>query len=124
MIRIALVFWMFAIIGITTMPWSDFQGHAHWAGVGWIPFAGPFDNVRDSVFNAAAFVGFGYLFARGFASRDWPVTVIRAWAAAALLSAAVELYQVYCHGRFANATDFVMNNVGALLGVLVVRLRG
>lgn len=124
MIRVGLAFWTLALIGITTLPWSDSQGHAHWTQVNWVPFVGPFDNVRDIVLNGLAFAGFGYLFARGCASRSWSSALLWACGTAAVLSAGVELYQVFCHGRFATTTDFVMNNVGALLGVFVARSRG
>ena len=100
------------IVLITTLPWSNFQGHAHWAQVNWVPFASPFDNARDVILNGVVFGIFGYLFARAFPASRPSVTLARAWILAAVLSASAEFYQVFCHGRFANMTDFFMNNVG------------
>lgn len=111
------------IVLITTLPWSNFQGHAHWAQVSWVPFASPFDNPRDVVLNALVFGVFGYLFARSFSWRSPWIALLAAWGIAAALSASAEFYQVFCHGRFANMTDFFMNNVGVVLGVAVERLR-
>src|SRR5438093_7992563 len=33
-----LVLWTAVIICITTMPWNNFKGHAHWSRVRWVPF--------------------------------------------------------------------------------------
>ena len=89
----------------------------------WVPFASRFDNPRDVILNGIVFGIFGYLFARAFPANRPSVTLARAWILAAVLSASVEFYQVFSHGRFANMTDFVMNNAGVVLGVAVERLR-
>ena len=115
-VRIQLALWTTGIVLITTLPWSNFQGHAHWAQVNWVPFASRFDNPRDVILNGIVFGIFGYLFARAFPANRPSVTLARAWILAAVLSASVEFYQVFSHGRFANMTDFVMNNAGGGTG--------
>ena len=51
--RSLLLLWSVVIVGVTTVPWSDFQGHAHWSSVCWIPFT---DTLRSPgfLFNALA----------------------------------------------------------------------
>ena len=60
-VRIRLALWTAGIVLITMLPWSNFQRHAHWAQVNWVPFASPFDNARDVILNGVVFGIFGYL---------------------------------------------------------------
>jgi hypothetical protein len=31
--------WTILILAVTTLPWGNFQGHAHWKNVCWLPFS-------------------------------------------------------------------------------------
>ena len=122
------------IIAATTMPWSAYYvGHSHWAQVEWVPFS---RMVRpdDFLLNILLFLPFGfsvYLARVGTGHTDpstagdapdgssrGPMrrTLVVAVVAAAILSAAVELFQVYCHGRLPTTTDLVSNTLGGWLG--------
>ncbi|MGI8671774.1 MAG: VanZ family protein [Luteitalea sp.] len=100
------------IVMATTLPWSGFVGHPHWANIEWLPFS---RRVRplDVVLNVLLFVPFGWSalrVARG------PVDAAPVVSAALLLSVSVELYQVYCHGRQPTTIDVITNTLGAWLG--------
>ena len=113
----------FLIVGVTTMPWSDFQGHAHWSMVCWIPFTDTLWS-PGMLFNALAnvllFVPFGYLYIRS-QPRRYSASLLPLALLAVLLSASAELYQVYSHHRFPTATDIAANLIGAVVGGLLAR---
>ena len=100
------------ILFITTGgPWSRFVGHSHWQLVEWVPFSAgvrPFDIIA----NVALFVPLGAT----LAWRRRRLTVILTILAGLLLSTSIELYQVYCHGRFATMTDVLTNTCGTAIG--------
>ncbi len=100
------------ILFITTGgPWSSFVGHSHWATVEWVPFSRgiyPFDIVA----NVTLFLPLGLALAWGRSRR----ALLYATLAGAALSIAIELYQVYTHGRIATATDVLTNTCGTALG--------
>jgi glycopeptide antibiotics resistance protein len=101
-----------ALIVLVVCPWGDFQGHTHWAKVGWIPFVSPPVRLRDIVANLLLFMPFGAAVA---------LNVPRSRAVAiALLSGATisfigEATQLYSHARFPSATDVVTNTVGSAI---------
>ena len=39
---------MASLAPIMTLPWSDFQGHPHWACVSWVPFLGPVTTTSET----------------------------------------------------------------------------
>ena len=104
------------------LPLSDFQGHAHWASVTWVPFLGPVDNLRDVVLNVMVFAPFGFLFAQGRPAIRL-FALLGGLGAAVLLSAAGECYQVFCHNRFPSATDVASNSLGASCGFVLCAVR-
>jgi glycopeptide antibiotics resistance protein len=109
--RILLLLWI-GVIAVIVIPWGSFQSHAHWNGIGWIPFLSPPFRVRDIVLNTLLYVPFGY----------WSVQqrggsgVWRACGYALALSVAMECTQVFSHRRFPSATDVTTNVLGALWG--------
>lgn len=113
--------WIVGVILLTTTPWSEFQGHAHWSLVQWVPFGeGSVGSPRfqaDLVGNMILFVPFGFLYA-GARSVGGRRCLVEAVLFSFILSASVELLQVYMHNRSPSVTDITMNVTGALAGVL------
>ena len=122
------------IIAATTMPWSTYYvGHSHWAQVEWVPFS-RLVRPDDVLLNVLLFLPLGFsVYLSGVAGgephssivadapRDQTRRVVRrrllrAVVAAAILSTAVELFQVYCHGRLPTTVDIASNALGAWLG--------
>lgn len=102
------------IVFTTTALSGSFVGHSHWQLVEWVPFTGgirPFDIVA----NVALFVPLGW----GIAWRQSRPLVARAVLAGAVLSIAIELFQVYCHGHFPTMTDVLTNTCGTWLGARI-----
>jgi glycopeptide antibiotics resistance protein len=108
------------IVGITTMPWSNYVGHPHWDQVRWIPFYPPLAFL-DILGNVVLFLPFGYFFPRALrgssSGRSWGLPVLLATA----LSTAVELFQVYTHNRMPATTDICTNLLGAMSGLAIHR---
>jgi glycopeptide antibiotics resistance protein len=112
--------WIIVIVFLTTMPWENYTGHAHWDQVRWIPF---YDHtplaLLDILGNVVLFAPFGFFLGRALHSsplkKVWFLTVLLA----ATLSISVELFQVYCHNRIPSTTDICTNLLGAALGVLL-----
>lgn len=114
--------WIAAIVGFTTMPLSNYVGHAHWDQVSWVPFYDQRLNLADILGNVALFFPFGYFFPRGLhgpSQRIWGLPILTA----ATLSTAVECFQVYTHNRTPSTTDICANLLGAMLGLLLQRNR-
>lgn len=110
--------WTLVILSITTMPWSNFKGHAHWGSVYWLPlsdfrFTAAF--VADLVGNFLLFIPFGFCFLAASSSPN-SRRVTKVVLSALVLSLAVELFQSFGHGRIASMTDVCTNVVGALVG--------
>lgn len=97
---------------LITLPWGASEPDPQWDRVEWVPFQ--FGLLRDAVLNFLFFVPFGMLAARGRRAR-------RAIAAAALVSMATELIQLYGAGRYPSATDIVVNVAGAAAGAACLR---
>jgi glycopeptide antibiotics resistance protein len=108
-----------AVVAAEALPWSNFQGHSHWAKVCWIPFGD--DQLPgfwlDVLQNIVLLVPFGFAGVRATA-RPKQIVLL-----AALLMACGELFQVYCHNRFPSMTDVTTGTVGALSGVFMASAR-
>ena len=114
-----LLLWTAVIVGVTTLPWSDYTGHSHWDSVRWMPFCERPLVATDIVLNVILFVPFGFLLMRragSAAASARRVTSTLVFAAA--LSISAEYFQVYCHNRIPSATDVCTNVLGAGLGIL------
>jgi glycopeptide antibiotics resistance protein len=118
------LFWalsVLTILALTTLPFSDFVGHPHWARVEWVPFSAGLRPL-DFLANVLLFLPFG-LFAPwgGHPSARRRLALVAA--AACLLSLSVEYYQVFCHGRMPAMSDVLANTLGAALGASAPLLR-
>jgi glycopeptide antibiotics resistance protein len=120
------------IVAATTMPWAYYYvGHAHWGDVEWLPFSRRI-RPEDFILNVLLFLPFGYA-----ALRTWspeadddaqPATVGRRKVAVVILagclfSMAVEVFQVYCHGRMPTTVDVIANTLGTWVGTRCGRRR-
>jgi len=108
------------IFAAETMPWVNFKGHSHWTKVCWIPFG---DHSLpgfwwDVLSNIALFAPLGFTGVHATSARKLRAAA-KIVALAALVSAAGELFQVYCHNRFPTVTDVCTNTVGSILGVIL-----
>jgi glycopeptide antibiotics resistance protein len=99
------------IVLLTTWPWR-FQDHAHWDAVEWIPFS-RYVRARDWIANIGLFLPFGAAYAWGGVERR---LVGQAVVAGLACSLAVELAQVFMHGRAPTVADLIANTTGAWLG--------
>jgi hypothetical protein len=107
-----------AVIGLATIP-RDFQDHAHWSKVAWVPFlTGPV-KLHDMVLNVVLYLPLGYL----LPIRSARVRLISALVIGAALSMLLEWLQVWSHSRFPSATDFALNIVGSVLGAWLANRR-
>ncbi len=116
--RIFWALWVIVVIGMTTLPWSDFQGEAQWDKVCWLPCHDT-SLSKLSLLNALAnyllFFPFGCLYVLTRLAATGRV-LLEAIALAALLSLGAELYQVFSHVRVPSMTDVVSNLAGATVG--------
>ena len=120
-----LVLWIIVIMLLTSMPWRNYVAHPHWPLVQWVPFYGYELDIRDILGNIALFVPFGFCLKYGFLTRAYGrASCVLVLCAAFVLSSAAELFQVFCHNRHPSATDAVNNILGAVLGGILLRLRG
>lgn len=128
------------IVVATTMPWSYYYvGHSHWPSVEWVPFSRQVRPV-DFVLNVMMFLPFGYSASVLVTGRDGsrapsegegpsrpsrrgPYLIGLVVVAACVLSLAVEVFQVFCHGRTPTMTDVLSNGLGAYLGTRIGRGR-
>ena len=119
--RNACLLYVVLIVSVLTTPWSEFVGHAHWHKVNWVPFK---DTMQLSAFpsnnflNAIVFAPFGYLYLQS-RIRAQKLMILEVVLLAALLSTSLEIYKVYCHGRFPSVTDVMMNVIGGVIGATV-----
>ena len=117
--RLAWLASALAVAAAETLPWTNFQGHSHWARVCWIPFS---DRRLpgfwlDLLQNVVLLVPFGFTAIKAGA-RQTQVLIL-----ATLLMMSGELFQVYCHNRFPSMTDVTAGTVGAWLGAVVGRCK-
>lgn len=123
MLALAIV-WGTGIVMIGVLPLSNFVGHSHWEYITWFP---TFDNLRswryifDMTANTVLFTPYGYFLARSIGTASARGTCI-AVGSAALLSGAIEFYQVYCHNRHPSLLDIFANTLGSLIGATVAVL--
>jgi hypothetical protein len=105
-----------ALVLLATFP-GDWQNHSHWARVAWLPFLTGHVRAPDLIVNVLLYLPLG-------ATLQWGTTRdarFIALAAGVLLSASMELAQVWSHNRFPSATDVVMNVGGCILGAYLAR---
>jgi hypothetical protein len=111
--RLRAIAWTLAIAA-GVVPWTDYQGHPHWAQVGWLPFISPPLRLRDLAVNLVLYLPLGWNLVAVHRR-----SVATAVSLGVLLSLATEFTQVYSHRRFAMMTDVVMNGLGTFVGALV-----
>jgi VanZ family protein len=113
--------WVAVILLAGIVPLDNFVGHSHWPGVRWLSDPPPWSSPRalaELAANVLLYLPFGFLLAA--ASRR-PTPTLRWLAAAAALSAAIEVYQVYCHNRHPTVLDLASNVTGAYAGLRLGR---
>ena len=103
------------LIVVATLP-LDWQSHAHWTRVAWLPFLSGLVRPADLLANAVLYVPLGItLQLRMPRDARWAALTI-----GAMLATSLELAQVWSHDRFPSATDVVMNVAGCVLGAVIV----
>jgi glycopeptide antibiotics resistance protein len=101
------------IIAIASGPWFGIVHRPQWERVTWIPFHGSEDRPRDMLVNFLLFVPFGWSLAKTRSVRGSLGTAILA---AAIVSIAVEIPQLFYRLRDPSATDVFMAMCGAAGG--------
>ena len=103
---------------VISLPWSKFDGSAHWENVLWIPFSRyvfSASTLFETGINVLAFVPIGYLMVRSL-----PPGTARPLLLALLLglccSISAEFYQLFCRARVPSTTDVLANVAGTVLG--------
>ena len=104
-----------AVIAVASGPWFGIVRHPQWDRLTLVPFTGSEDKPKDMAVNMLLFVPFGWSFAK---SRVGRVSTAAAIGAAALVSIAVEIPQLFYKLRDPSATDVTMAMIGAALGSL------
>ena len=108
-------FWI-AVVAVASGPWFGLAGRPQWERVTWVPFNGFEDRPSDVLVNFLLFVPFGWSFVK---TRPSAARAAAAIAAAAGVSIAVEIPQLFYRLRDPSATDVVMAMCGAGAGSLV-----
>ena len=106
------------VIAVASGPWFGIVSHPQWDRVTWIPFRGFEDKPRDVVVNFLLFVPLGWSLAKTRQERGKVGTAVLA---AALVSIAVEIPQLFYKLRDPSATDVVMAMCGAAAGSLAAQ---
>jgi glycopeptide antibiotics resistance protein len=101
------------VVAIASGPWFGIVPHPQWDRVTWIPFHGFEDKPKDVLVNLLLFVPFGWSFAK---SRSGRVGLVASVGAAAIVSIAVEIPQLFFRLRDPSATDCVMAMCGSAVG--------
>ena len=107
-------FWI-VVVAVASGPWFGFVREPQWSRVTWIPFYGFEDKPKDMLVNFLLFVPFGWSFVKSLSATN---AVWLTLAAAALVSIAVEVPQLFFRLRDPSATDVVMAVCGACAGSL------
>jgi glycopeptide antibiotics resistance protein len=105
-------FWILVVVAASG-PWFGIVREPQWDRVTWIPFTGFGDKPRDMIVNVLLYVPFGWSYVK---NRSRRASVLGAIAAAALVSIAVEIPQLFYRLRDPSATDVVMAVIGAAAG--------
>ena len=107
-------FWILVVVAASG-PWFGVVSEPQWDRVTWIPFTGFGDKPQDMIVNVLLYVPFGWSFVKNRVPR---ARVRDAMIAAALVSIAVEIPQLFYRLRDPSTTDVVMAIVGAAAGSL------
>ena len=97
-------FWILVVF-VVSGPWFGIVREPQWERVTWIPFTGSSDKPRDMIVNFMLFVPFGWSFIK---SRTGAHGILLAMTAAAAVSMAVEVPQLFYRLRDPSATDLLM----------------
>ena len=109
--------WLLFVLLILTYPLENFDGHAHWDNITWIPFSDfslPKGSLFETTANVLIFLPFGYLTVRVWRSRTIH-PIFMAGLLSFLCSAAIEFFQLFCHGRSPGTTDLITNVTGGTM---------
>lgn len=116
-----LAVWLLIIVAITTLPWGNFDGQAHWDRVQWIPFSHfSWRSPRrwlETIANVVLFIPLGFLVVRVHRAHGLWAGVIACGAGLAV-SMSAELFQVFTVRRFPTMTDLCTNTFGSLCGAM------
>lgn len=116
MTTLALAGWTGVIVMAGILPLHNFVGHSHWEYIQWTVTPRHWRSPKfyfDVIANMGLFYPFGLLLARRY-----PHTHAIALVGSGLvLSAAIELAQVYCHNRHPSPVDLTSNTIGTAIGV-------
>jgi glycopeptide antibiotics resistance protein len=116
--RIMLVLWLMCVLLVISLPWSRFDGIAHWKSVQWIPFSHLSWHravLAEAALNMLAFVPVGYLSVRSELSAKW-TPLAMACVVGFVSSFGIETYQLFCLDRVPSVNDVLMNVIGTACG--------
>jgi glycopeptide antibiotics resistance protein len=106
------------VVVVAVVPWTSYQGHAHWARVEWVPFLASV-RMGDAIANILLYGPLGYAASLRSRSRGLGQAAVLSL----VLSSLTEWSQVFSHGRFPSAADIVCNVLGACVGAVWCRQR-
>ena len=107
-------FWILVVVAASG-PWFGVVLEPQWDRVTWIPFTGFGDKPRDMIVNVLLYVPFGWSFVK---TRSRRARVRDVMVAAAVVSIAVEIPQLFYRLRDPSTTDVLMAIIGAAAGSL------
>jgi glycopeptide antibiotics resistance protein len=116
--RTMLVLWLMCVVLAISLPWSRFDGTAHWTRVQWIPFSHLYWHrtvLAEAALNILAFAPVGYLCVRSVWSVKWS-PLLMACVVGFVSSFSIETYQLFCLNRVPSVNDVVMNVIGTACG--------
>ena len=116
--RILLVLWLVCVLLVISLPWSRFDGIAHWTSIQWIPFMDLTWHrtvIVEAVLNILAFVPVGYLSVRSVWSAKWS-PLLMACVVGFVSSFSIETYQLFCLHRVPSVSDVLLNVIGTAIG--------
>ena len=116
--RILLFLWLLCVLLVISLPWSKFDGSAHWSNVQWLPFTHLSFHpavITEATLNLIAFIPVGYLGIRSFLPGSRPLFYAALLGFAA--SFGIEAYQLFCHDRVPSTSDIIMNVGGTSIGI-------
>ena len=116
--RIMLVLWLVCVLLVISLPWSRFDGTAHWTSVEWLPFSHLYWHrtvIAEAALNILAFAPVGYLSVRSGWSGKWS-PLLMACVVGFVSSFSIETYQLFCLRRVPSVNDVLMNVIGTGCG--------